>query len=252
MGALGSPLPPAPAALSSQSPGLCGQSASSQCPPSTPLLWGRGDLDCMAPFPGIISHLAVTLNNKMGHNFPGTQTLSAAGAAPRGGDRRGGPARCQGHLIQTHSLHPACAGTPAPPLPPRLAPCWGTELSQTSPTTTSQPWTSGERGTPPDEADTQGSWGGARQASWRRGASRDPMPRQMPKQTLICRLTHIVAPNPKHPEGRPVSTSSPCPQGPPWHLQDTLPTAGPLHSPSPSPLLALTWRIPEDRTRCHP
>ena len=81
-GSLGSPLP--------QNPTLCGPTMTAASAHQAPSYWGRGrgDLDCMAPFPGIISHLAVTLN-KMGHNFPGTQTLSAAGAAPGGRGRAG-------------------------------------------------------------------------------------------------------------------------------------------------------------------
>lgn len=79
---------------------------------------GRGDLDCMAPFPGIISCLAVTLN-KMGHNLPGTQTLSAAGATLRVEAEAAVPPGTTGpRFRQVLPFTPAWPVTPAAPLPP--------------------------------------------------------------------------------------------------------------------------------------
>lgn len=68
----------------------------------------------MAPFPGIISHLAVTLN-KIGHNFPGTQTLPAAGAAPGGRGRAGVLPTAKGTFSLTLTVTPTCAVTPPTP-----------------------------------------------------------------------------------------------------------------------------------------
>lgn len=174
----------------------------------------------MTPFPTIISHMAVTLN-KMGHDFPGTQILSAAEASSGGRGRDRGPAQHQGHFIQTDSspLTPGLCSDPCPTpaSPPDFALRHRAESHLPQPPA-AQDWCGQEIA--PGEADTQGHSGGARQPSWRRGDGRGPTSRQTPISWAVSYC----------------GTKPSCPQGLSWRLSDTLPTPhppGPLHPPLP-------------------
>ena len=189
--------------------------------------WGKGSgirWDCVAPFPAVISHVAVTLN-KMGHNFPKTQTLPAAGSAPGGRGRHGGGGVPPS---TTDSLLPLLS-----PLPLAWLPVGPRAVRPPPPPT--------DGGVAPVEAGVQGSSGEAGQASRSRRVSRNPNTRP----TLISWAV-------PHCGSRPQVTLPPAP------LPGRPALAAPTHCPHwrprsafSQPLLALTGRKPQDESHGH-